>query len=121
MNDYKELLVWQKSVELVSKIYRMTKIFPKDELYGLVSQLRRAAVSVPANISEGHSRFHTKEFIQFLYIALGSSSELETLLILSGNLSYITKEKSDLLLSKIIEIRKMLNSLIGSLKRKLKK
>ena len=118
MKDYKELLVWQKAIDLVSQIYKETKSFPKDELYGLVSQLRRAAVSIPANISEGHSRFHTKEFIQFLYIALASSSELETLLIISSKLSYFSKEKLNLLVTEITEIRKMLNGLISSLKKK---
>ncbi len=118
MRDYKELLVWQKSVRLVSKIYKTTEVFPKDELYGLVSQIRRAAVSIPANISEGHTRFHTNEFIQFLYVALGSSSELETLLILSQDLDYISKASLDSLMSEVTEIRKMLNSLITSLKNK---
>lgn len=118
MRDYKELLVWQKSVGLVSKIYKTTELFPKDELYGLVSQIRRAAVSIPVNISEGHTRFHTNEFIQFLYVALGSSSELETLLILSQDLDYISKANLDSLMSEITETRKMLNSLITSLKNK---
>ena len=121
MRDYKKLLVWQKSVELVSKIYKITKSFPKDELYGLVSQIRRATVSIPANISEGHARSHTNEFIQFLYIALGSSSELETLLILSQDLDYISKMKLDSLMLEVTEIRKMLNGLITSLKNKRRK
>src|SRR3989344_5311138 len=81
--SYKELIVWQKSVELVEHIYHLTKKFPKEEVYGLVSQMRRASVSIPSNIAEGRLRRSKKDFIQFLQIAFGSGAELETQIIIS--------------------------------------
>ena len=87
--DYKDLIVWQKAIDLATWIYSLTSRFPKEELYGIVSQMRRAAVSIPSNIAEGQSRQHKSEFIQFLSIAKGSLSELETQLIISGRLKYI--------------------------------
>jgi len=121
MKDFKELIVWQKAVDFVTKVYQETKLFPKEELYGLVSQIRRAAVSVPANISEGYTRRHTNEYIQFLYISLGSCGELETLLIISKNLRFISSEKLDALTKDLFEIKRMLNALINSLRRKTKR
>ena len=84
--SYKDLIVWQKAIELATWIYGLTGGFPKEEIYGITSQMRRAAVSVPSNIAEGQSRQHKNEFIQFLSIAKGSLSELETQLIISGKL-----------------------------------
>ncbi|MEW6162619.1 MAG: four helix bundle protein [Nitrospirota bacterium] len=116
MKDYKELNVWRKGIELVIKVYRITRDFPREETYALTDQIKRAAVSISSNIAEGASRNTTKEFIQFLYIALGSAAELETLLLISERVGYL--ENMDNLASDIISIRKMLNSLILSLKRR---
>lgn len=87
MITYKDLIVWQKSIDLVYEVYALTRKFPKDELYGLTSQMRRAAVSIPSNITEGYRRQAIGEYHQFLYIANASASELETQLIISKNLS----------------------------------
>lgn len=115
MKDYKELDVWKRGIQFVLAIYETAKQFPKDETYALASQMKRAAVSIPSNIAEGASRNTTKEFIQFLYIALGSAAELETQIIIAEKLGYI--KNSETLLSEIIIIRKMLNALISALKR----
>ena len=117
MKSHKDLHVWQKSIEFVTILYRITKIFPKEELYGLISQIRRAGISIPSNIAEGAARNYKKEFIQYLYVGLGSASELETQLIISRNLNYISPEKYDSLLSDLTEIRIMLLGLIKSLKK----
>lgn len=113
IKDYKELIVWQKSIELANEIYLLTKEFPKNEVYGLISQMQRAAVSISSNIAEGQCRNHTREFVQFLGIALGSSAELETQLIISKKqypkCNFKTSENL------ILEVRKMLNSLIRKL------
>jgi four helix bundle protein len=89
MGTHKELDVWKQGIKIVKDIYAATAIFPQEEMYGLTSQIRRAAVSVPANIAEGAARNGKKEFIQFLYIGLGSLSEIETLLIIAEDLNYI--------------------------------
>ena len=115
MKDYKELEVWKKGILLVLAIYEVIKNFPKDERYALADQIKRSAVSIPSNIAEGASRNTTKEFIQFLYIALGSASELETQIIISEKLGYMKNE--DPLFSEITIIRKMLNALISALKK----
>ena len=107
--NHKDLKVWEKSVNLAEKIYKITKKFPKEELYGIVSQIRRASVSVSANIAEGAARNSNKEFIQFLYIALGSLSELETELIISKRIGYL---KDEIIFDEIVEIRKLLLGLI---------
>ncbi|HRO06996.1 MAG TPA: four helix bundle protein [Ferruginibacter sp.] len=98
-------------------IYSSTKSFPKEEIYGLTSQIRRAEVSIPANIAEGQARNTTGEFLQFLGIAKGSLAELETLTILSKNLDYLTAEQSEMLLRNSEEITKLLNGLINALKK----
>ncbi len=102
--NYKELKVWQKSMDLVEIVYKFTTAFPKEEMYGLTSQLRRASLSVPVNIAEGHARNTTGEFLQFLGIAKGSLAELETLLELSQRLNYLKKENSEILLMNSTEI-----------------
>ncbi len=117
MSDYKELNVWQESVNLVEDVYALVKSFPKEETYALSDQLRRAVVSIPSNIAEGSNRNTQKEFIQFLYIALGSAAEVETQLIIANRLMYIESFERES--NKIMKIRKMLNALIGSLKRKI--
>ncbi len=111
---HKDLEVWKRSLDLVEKVYVMTRSFPKEEVYGLTLQMRRAAVSVPSNIAEGAARGSKKEFIQFLYIALGSLEELETQFILACRVGFA----SDRNLSYTIEeIRKMLLGLLRFLKR----
>jgi len=115
MKTHKDLQVWKRSMDLVEKIYVLTKDFPSEEKYGLTSQMRRAAVSIPSNIAEGAARNSTKEYIRFLYIALGSLSELETQLLLVKRLKF----GDDSLITEIIEIRKYLLGLIRSLKNRL--
>ncbi len=120
MKGHKELDVWKGSVEFVSEIYRITGSYPKDELFGIVSQIRRAAVSIPSNIAEGAARNHDPEFIQFLYISLGSLAEVETQLIISKNLDYLTQHDLDILSGEIKLIRTQLSGLIKYLKAKKK-
>lgn len=115
MANFKELLVWQKSISFVTEIYRVTEVFPKNEIYGLISQIRRSAVSVPSNIAEGSSRRSKPDYIQFLKISRGSCAEVETQLIISKNLNFLNEENYLKLNQEIIEITKMLNGLINSL------
>ena len=119
MKTHKDLEVWKRSMDFVVDLYSVTKIFPNDELYGLTSQMRRAAVSIPSNIAEGSARQGNKEFIHFLYIALGSTVELETQLIIAYKLNYINKEKYDFLNVQLSEIGKLLNGLINYRKTKI--
>ena len=116
---YKDLEVWKRSPELVTEIYRLTEKFPKSEIYGLSSQMRRAAVAIPSNIAEGQKRGHSKEFLRFLYISYGSGAELETQIEICKNLDKLRNldySKVDELLK---EVMKMLNGLISTLKKKL--
>ena len=113
MKTHKDLDVWKKSIELVTEIYQVTKNFPKEEIYGLTSQIRRSAVSVPSNIAEGAARQFNKEYIQFLYIALGSLMELDTQLIIAKNNDFIDEEKLNLIEKNIEAIGKMINGLIN--------
>ena len=113
MKPHKDLDVWKKSIQCVKKIYEITSKFPDTEKYGLTNQMRRCAVSVPSNIAEGAGRNSKKEFKQFLYISLGSISELETQLIISTELNY---QMDNSLLDELNEIRKMLFGLIKSIK-----
>ncbi len=107
---------WVRSIDFVSEIYKATQTFPESEKYSLVSQIRRSAISIPSNIAEGAARKSNKEFIQFLYIALGSLSELETQLIISENLNYIESENE--LRNELTEIKRMILGLIRHLKSK---
>ena len=120
INSYRDLLVWQKAMDLVVGCYRLTEGFPRSETYGLSSQLRRAAVSVPANIAEGQGREAIKEYLHHLSIANGSLMELETHLLIAGRLTYAKESDLTPLLSQASEVGKMLNGLIKSLKAKLK-
>jgi len=113
LKTHKDLDVWKKSIQFVKKIYEITSKFPDTEKYGLTNQMRRCAVSIPSNIAEGAGRNSKKEFKQYLYISLGSISELETQLIISSELKY---QKDKLLLDELNEIRKMLFGLIKSIK-----
>ena len=108
---YRDLVVWQKGIELAREIYLLTKNLPSDEKFGLVSQMRRAAVSVPSNIAEGQARHTTGEFIQFISHAEGSVAELDTQLTLCQDLNLLTSEDSTKAVNLLEELRRMLNSL----------
>lgn len=115
IKNHKDLEVWKKSMDLVSNIYKITESFPNKELYGLTNQIRRAAVSIPSNIAEGAARNSKKEFIQFLYIALGSLSELETQIIIASRLEYLNNLDNSLEDLKFVQ--KLINGLIYYLKK----
>jgi four helix bundle protein len=118
LNSYRDLLVWQKAMELVVGTYRFSSSFPREELYGLTSQLRRASVSVPSNIAEGYGRASRKEYIQFLYVAQGSLKETETQIILAEMLGYASRDATKSLLEKSAVVGKLLGGLIRALRRK---
>ena len=116
VKHYRELLVWQKAMQIVEEIYALAKMLPKEELYALSNQIRRAAVSIPSNIAEGQARNSTKEFANFLSIARGSTAEVETQLIICVRLKYLQQTQIDQALSLCSEVGKMLNVLINKLK-----
>lgn len=116
VQSYKKLIVWNKSIELVTQVYKVTHKFPKEELYALINQLRRCVVSIPSNIAEGYQRQSRKEYIQFLYISFGSCAELDTQLIIACNLGYLNKKELEEITQKVDEVGRMLNRLILSLK-----
>jgi four helix bundle protein len=118
MMTHKDLNAWKDSVELSLAIYRITKKFPKDEFFSLTNQLRRAAVSVPSNISEGAARNHPKEFIRFIRYSLGSLAEIETQLIIAGRLNYLDQDKLQELTNDTVKIRSQLTGLIRHLEKK---
>lgn len=118
LTSYKDLIVWQKSFELAIEIFCLTKPFPKSELYGLVSQMRRAAFAIPSNIAEGYSRGHKAEYLQFLTIAFSSGAELETQILLSRTLKLAPEDKFTKSEGLLEEVMRMLNSLISKLKNK---
>ena len=111
--NYKDLVVWQKAIAFVSEIYLLTKGFPSDERFSLTDQMRRAAVSIPSNIAEGHARKSKADFARFLRISYGSSAEIETQLIIAKNLNYLTDPQLQEPLQKITELQKMLNALMS--------
>lgn len=113
--SYRDLEVWQKSIQLVSNIYRVTRQYPEYEKFGLTIQMRKAAVSIPSNIAEGHARQSTREFKRYISIAMGSVAELETQIIISINLDYIDHELEKQLLHELDIIGKMLRGLYKSL------
>jgi len=115
MKTYRALFVWQKSMDLVKKIYSATRSFPKEELYGLTGQIRRCAVSIPSNIAEGYGRHSATEYVRFLRIATGSLYELQTQIEISLDLDFLKKGDHANLSSRCIEIEKMLSSLINKL------
>ncbi|MDA8234935.1 MAG: four helix bundle protein [Clostridia bacterium] len=116
MARYEQLIAWQKAHEFVLKVYEISKYFPREEVFGLTSQLRRATTSIPANIAEGHSRQHKKEFIQFLFIARGSAYESHYYLTLAKDLGFLKEKQHQELLIKSEEVMKLLHALINSLK-----
>lgn len=118
MKTFRDLLVWQKSMSFVTEIYKVSKSFPKEEVYGLTSQIRRSAVSVPSNISEGYGRQGINDYLRFLNIAIASLFELQTQLEIAFNLKFIKKEIFEELYELSREIERMLSSFIRSIKSK---
>jgi len=116
VRSYRDLIAWQKAVELVTEIYRVSKKFPSEELFGLTSQLRRAAISVPSNIAEGQGRLGRKEFQHFLGNARGSLWEVETQIIIARNLNYLSEAEMNDILERSSEVGRILNGLLSSLK-----
>ena len=112
MGPYQNLTVWKKAMVLAKDIYAFTANYPPNEMYGLVSQMRRCAISIPSNIAEGYGRSTNKELVHFLYISLGSTNELETQLLLSREFNYLSEEDSSMLLQLNEQIFKMISSLI---------
>jgi len=117
VRSYRDLVAWQKAIALVTDVYRCTKSFPKEEIYGLSAQLRRAAVSIPSNIAEGQGRVSTGEFRQFLGHARGSLLEVETQLEIARSLKYLSAEDCTILLKECSEIGRVLNGLMAALPR----
>ena len=115
VRSYKELIVWQKSMDLTIMVYKAVKQLPKEEIFSLSDQIRRAAISIPSNIAEGQQRLSGKEFIHFLSIAKGSLAELETQLMICERLNYMTSAQTKPIMNLCIEISKMLNSLLKQL------
>lgn len=116
IKNYKDLIIWQKSIMLVKIIYQITQSFPKEEQYGITNQLRRCAVSIPSNIAEGYGRNSTNDYIRFLQIATGSLYELETQVEISFQLNYMTQLQKDEVFNLCTEIDKMIYSLIQKIK-----
>jgi four helix bundle protein len=114
-NSYKDLIVWQRAVTMVTEVYRATQSFPREETYGLTSQLRRSAVSVASNIAEGQGRISKGEFRQFLGMARGSLIEMETQIVIAGNLGYMKNETADHLTTCSAEVSRLLHGLMQSL------
>lgn len=119
LQHYRELIVWQKAMSLVEAVYRITNEFPKAEVYGLTSQMRRAAVSVPSNIAEGQGRSSTRDFLHFLAVAQGSLMEVETQITIAERLGYLGREQEAAILEMTAEIGRLLNGLTSSLNRKI--
>ena len=115
VQSYQELIAWQKAIDLVVVIYEATRAFPREELFGLTSQLRRACLSIPSNIAEGQGRHSANEFVRFLHIAQGSLQEVETQLTIAKRLCYLNEEQHRVLLARCAEIARLLNGLIRSI------
>ena len=115
IKSYRDLLIWQKGIVLVKDIYEITKKFPKYERFILINQILRAAISIPSNIAEGQARHYSKEFRQFLYMALGSLAGLDTQLTIAVELKYITNENLNGIGEKIVELRKMIMGILSKL------
>jgi four helix bundle protein len=118
VKKYSELIAWQKAMDLVESVYKAPASFPREEIYGLTSQVRRAAVSVPSNIAEGQGRKSTMEFLHHLSIAYGSLTETETQLLIAGRLAYLEQKKVDHLIEQTNEVGRLLNGLSNSLSAK---
>jgi len=116
--NYRDLIAWQKAMDLVELVYSETKKFPREEVYALSSQLRRAAVSVPSNIAEGQGRTSSKEFLNFLSMAYGSLREIETQIIIAERLGYLSEDKAQAILDLSGEVGRLINGLSNSLRRR---
>ena len=112
---YRDLDIWKKGIELVKDIYKSTEKFPKQEMYGLVGQMRRSAISIPSNVAEGFRRYHNREYKQFLYVSLGSCAELETQITIAKELKYMKQDKEAVLLEKLDHICRMISNLLKKL------
>lgn len=119
MKSYRDLSVWQAGRALVKHVYLATRAFPKEEMYGLTQQVRRAAVSIPSNIAEGHGRGSTRDYLRYLSIAMGSIAEVETQLLLASDLGFLKQDELERLIGLLDEIGKMLRGLQKSLQAKL--
>ncbi len=119
IGTYKDLIVWQKAILLVTDVYKLTKTFPQDDRFGLVSQLNRAVISVPSNIAEGWGRELSKNYLQFLRVSRGSLMEAETMILISKNLNYIDEKEFKEISKKIEEVGKILQGLIKSVQQKI--
>jgi four helix bundle protein len=119
IQSYQELVVWQKAMDFVESVYRTTREFPREEIYSLTSQMRRAAVSIPSNIAEGQGRSTTRDFLHFLSIAQGSVKEVETQILIAERLDYATKQTTASLLDQTKQVGRLLSGLSNSLKKKL--
>ena len=119
MRPHHSLDAWKRSIDFVVEVYKMTETFPKEEKFGLTSQIRRASVSIPANIAEGAARRSEKEFLHFLSIAQGSASEVETEMLIANKLGFLEKENHKVLDSSLADIGRMLTGLSNHLKRKI--
>jgi len=115
IRTYRDLNIWNAGIELVKDIYKLTGKFPQQEIYGLISQMRRAAISIPSNVAEGFRRQHNKEFKQFLYTTLGSCAELETQITIAKELRYIQQDEENKLLEKLDYICRMISNLVKKL------
>ena len=115
IRTYRDLDIWKVGIQLVKDVYKLTEQFPKQEIYGLVSQMRRAVISLPSNVAEGFRRYHNKEYKQFLYVSLGSCAELETQVTIARELSYISEDKETVLLEKLDHISRMISNLLKKL------
>ncbi len=118
VRSYRELVVWQKAMDLVESVYRATHGFPKEELYCLTSQIRRAAISIPSNIAEGQGRRTTRDFLYFLSVARGSLKELETQVLIAERLQYLDQEQRSRLIQQADEVSRLLSGLTNSLRAK---
>jgi four helix bundle protein len=116
-DSYRDLIAWKKAMTFVREIYRATAAFPKEEIFGLTSQVRRAAVSIPSNIAEGKGRYSQRDFLHFLMQARGSINEVETQLLIAQDLGYLPDDQTDELLRQSKELGKILNGLISSLRK----
>ncbi len=119
IKDFRDLRVWQDAIEMAKTIYEMTRLFPKEEIYGITNQMRRSSVSVSSNIAEGQSRGHLREYVHFLDIARGSIAELESQVVLSSELGFLSEEQSRTVVEKIHSVRRQLTSLKTSLAKKM--
>ena len=119
MHNFRELKIWQEAIEITKLTYKLTKRFPSSELYGLTSQMNRAAVSIPSNIAEGAGRNSNKEFTQFLNISIGSCFELETQMILAYEFNYVQKDEMEMFILNLSKLEKMINALLSTLRKQL--